>query len=158
MNIDYIGQVSVGGLIPTTVSLLAGIRPRMLGQLNGALRVGAQLAFKLPTLQARLAAVARLAARLALQPPTVKFKVGANAALIAALQAQLAALADLRLAFGSAGVDVFRFHGKASEADAIAAAIRGGLPGGRGSDVIDGFVFATRYPSTFAAMLKVFIS
>lgn len=156
--IRYLGSYSVGGLMPQMVSLLAGVIPRLRGQLAGALRVKGTLQVKIPTLSARVAAVARIAAALALQPPSVKFNVAANASVVALLQAQLTLIADLYAAFGAAGVEAFLYEGTATDAaPKINGALGNGLPGGRGSDQIYALVFATRFPGTFTAMGKVFV-
>jgi len=158
MTVRYLGSYSVGGLMPTMVSMLAGVIPRLRGQLAGALRVSGALAVKLPSLGARVAAVGRVAAALALQPPSVKFNVAANASVIAQLQAQLQLILDLQTAFGAAGVEAFVYDGAAaSAAGELNGAIGAGLPGGSGTDHINALVFATRYPGTFTAMGKVFV-
>ena len=158
MSVTYLGSYTVGGLVPQMVSLLAAVIPRLRAQLNGALRVRGQLAFKMPSLDARIAAVGRLAAQLALQPPGVKFNISANADLVALLQAQLDIYAKLTAALGQAGVEAFLYDGTAANAGAeISGAIGAGLPGGRDSDHIDALIFATRFPDTFNAMGKVFV-
>lgn len=158
--ISYLGSFTVGGLFPTMVSFVAGVVPRLQGQLAGAMRVSGQIVVSLPSIAARIALCTRLAAQLALQPPGVKFNVNANATLIALLQAQLALIAAIRAAFGSAGVEAFLYQGPASTMAAdVQTAIGGGLPsGGAPSDHVDAFIFSTRYPSTFAAMGKVFLA
>ena len=156
--IRYLGSYSVGGLMPTMVSMLAGVIPRLRGQLAGALRVSGALAVKLPSLDARIAAVGRVSAALALQPPGVQFNIAANASVIATLQAQLAIIADLEAAFGAAGVEAFVYDGSASAAGGeISGAIGTGLPGGSADEHIDALILATRYPDTFTAMGKVFV-
>ena len=156
--ITYLGSFSVGGLLPTLVTLLAGLIPRLQGQLAGVARVQGTIAIKFPTLDARIAAVGRVAAALALQPPGVRVNLSANADLKALLLAQLAIIDDLRIAFGSAGVEVFAFDGPGSAAGEITAALSGGLPGGSPGEHIDALILATRFPSTFTAMGKVFVT
>jgi hypothetical protein len=157
--ISYLGSFTVGGLFPTMVSFIGGVIPRLNGQLGGAIRVAGQIAVRVPSISARLALIARLSAQIALQPPSVRFNAQANASLIALLQAQLALIADIRAAFGAAGVEAFLYSGSATAmAGEVATAIGGGLPhGGLAGEHIDAFIFATRYPATFSAMGKVFV-
>jgi hypothetical protein len=157
--IQYLGSYTVGGLFPTMVTFMAGVIPRLRGQLAGAMRISGTLQVTLPSIDARIAATARLAAQLALTPPGVKFNAAANAQLIALLQAQLAIIADLNAAFGNAGVDALLYDGTAGAmGQEITQATGGGLPGGLASDHVNAFVLATRYPSTFTAMGKVFFA
>ena len=156
--IRYLGSYSVGGLMPTMVSMLGGVISNLQGQLNGALRVNGSLAVTVPSLNARIAAVGRVSAALALQPPGVQFNIAANASVVAVLKAQLKLILDLQAAFGAAGVEAFEYSGTAAAAGGeITGAIGTGLPGGAGTDQINALVFATRYPATFAAMGKVFV-
>lgn len=155
--ITYLGSYSVGGLMPSMVSMFAGTISNLRSQLNGALRVNGSLTVNLPSLDARIAAVGRVAAALALQPPGVRFNIGANVSVIALLQAQLALIAELQAAFGSAGVEAFVYDGPANSAGSeIAGAIAGGS-GGLVGEHIDALVFATKYPATFTAMGTVFV-
>jgi hypothetical protein len=157
--ISYLGRFSVGGLFPTMVSLLAGVVPRLTGQLGGALRISGQVTVGVPSVKARVNALTRIAAQVALQGPSVKFKSTANVNLIALLRAQIALVAAFRAAFGSAGVEAFTFSGPGSSArNEIGDALGSGLPGGSPGEHIDAFVLATRYPSTFSAMAKVFFA
>jgi hypothetical protein len=155
--IRYLGVFSVGGLFPTMVRFLAGVIPRLRAQATGSARLSAQLAVKLPTIQERLDAAARIAAALALTPPSVKFNVTANAQAKLLLEALVSLVFDLQAAFASAGVEAFVFSGPGTSARGeIGDALAGGLPGGNPGEHIDAFVLATRYPSTFTAMGKVF--
>ena len=156
--ITYLGSFSVGGLFPSMVSLVAGVIPRLTGQLGGALRVAGQVTVALPSVAARVNALTRIAAQVALQGPSIRFNGTANANLIALLRAQLALIAAFRAAFGSAGVEAFLFSGSGAQATEITTALSGGLPGGSPSEHIDAFVLATRYPATFTAMGKVFFA
>lgn len=163
--IDYLGSYTVGGLFPTMVSLLGGVIAQLRGQLTGALRLSGMLAIKLPTIDARISAVARMAAQLQaaasgeIGAPSVTFNPTANVQVIAVLQAQLAVIAELQAAFGEAGVDVYRFSGTAAAMSAeVGAALGGGLPSGNPSEHVDAYILATRYPSTFDAMGKVFVA
>jgi|WetSurMetagenome_2_1015567.scaffolds.fasta_scaffold278009_2 hypothetical protein len=156
MSIEYLGSYTIGGLLPSVVSLLAAAQARAVGQLAGAARISGQLAFTLPSIAARVTAAARLAAQIALQPPSVQFNIGANVALIAALKAQLALIADLFVALGSAGVECYLYDGTAqSFGGEVNGATAQGLPGGAPSDHMNAFVIATRYPAAWAALCKV---
>jgi hypothetical protein len=157
--ITYLGSYTLGGLFPTMLSAVVGVVPRLQAQLAGLLRLSGAIAVTMPSVGARVQAVARVAAALAVTPPGVRLNLNAQVSLIAELKARIAALLALKAAFGSAGVDVFLYEGSAGAMGGeVTNATSGGLPGGVASDTVHAFVVATRYPSTFSAMGKVFLA
>jgi hypothetical protein len=157
--IKYLGSYTLGGLFPAMMSAVVGIVPRLQAQLGALLRLSGMIAVTIPSVAARVSAVGRVAAVLAITPPGVRLNLNAQVSLIAELKARIAALLALKAAFGSAGVEVFLYEGPASTMGAeVTTATTGGLPGGVPSDTVHAFVIATRYPSTFSAMGKVFLA
>jgi hypothetical protein len=156
--IKHLGSYSVGLLFPTMATLLAGVITQLRAQLAGNLRVSAQLAVQLPSIDARIKAAGQLYAQMSLQKPG--FKANANVDAIAVLQAQLAVIARLQaaLGLGTAGVEAYEYDGSAAAFGAeVASETAGGLPGGHPSDHLQALVLATRYPAVFDALRTIIL-
>jgi hypothetical protein len=148
MSGEYIGGLTVGGAVPFAASATA-------------LASATATAALLPA-QARLAGALQAVA--ALQSPTVGASAGVAAQLVAelgaivlALEAQLAAVAQLETVLSTAGVHLYRLDGPIGNMGAdLGALTAGGVPGGTADQIGAAFVFIAADNGTIAALESVF--
>lgn len=153
MALTYLGELTVGGLMPALTAAQAAALAELQGKLAGIVRVQASLTIKPPALAASIEAVAKVGAALALaiDGPTVSLQLTALGALVASLEAQIAALVGLPL--GTAGIHAYAWLGRTQDfGPALTSALTGGLPGGNAGDETQGLVLAAREAASWSAL------
>lgn len=113
MSAKLIRTATLGEALPAVASLEAAAKGDIAAKLAGAIAAQARITANPPTLAANLQVaqqiVASLQAAVAVGLPTADFQLAALATLIADLQAQLAALLNLRLT--EVGVSLYTWDG-----------------------------------------------
>ena len=160
MTIKRVGSFSVGDLIPTVATALAAAEGDMEGTLAGALASSLQVTVDPPTITGAIQAAGQilgeLEASVSLGPAAFGFSAQMQLDLIAELTIALKIIADLTIAFGSAGIELYTYTGMASQfGPAVSSETSSGLPGGQPNDIVNALVLATRFPTAFAALIKV---
>jgi hypothetical protein len=154
-TITELGDVSVGACIPTALGAFGALEGNLNGQLAAAGSLKAALNFGPPTVAVAVEAGAQLMA--AVTMPYFGVAIDANVSAIAALQAQLAALAGIIAALGSAGVYLYRYDGTAdSFGAALGSVVGSGLPGGAGTDDVHALTLIASTPAAWAAIGQIF--
>ncbi len=164
MPAELIGSVSIGQVVPTTVSLVAQTLAELNGKLAGFLSIQLALSVQPPALDAQVQGLlataaslqAQIAAGITVSPPGVTLGIAANAAAMAELTAQIAALLALQVTLGTAGVYAISHSGDAathgSEVQAIVDTI---APSG---NVTQSVTFLATAPAVFAALGAVLLT
>jgi len=174
--VRYIGSVdllalniSAGITLPAITQLAAGIgiEASILGQLMLKLQSGLTLGLVMPSVSFAASLVAAVvgAAQALLTLPAVSFSlqaeigieliaaIGWQATLQLAVDAVLAAIAELEAALRAPGIHVYSYSGPASSfGAAIRAVTRSGLPGGDPFDACDALVIAADDISTWTPL------
>lgn len=157
-TITPLGAVTVGGCLPTSVAAFASVEGNLEGQLAAAGSMKAALDIGPPSvsLAAQMAATVSGQITASVTAPYFGLQIDANLTLIAALQAQLAALAGILAALGTAGVYLYKYSGTAdSFGTELQATVGGGIPGGAPTDHIDSLVLIASTPAAWAAIQTV---
>lgn len=157
-TITPLGAVTVGGCIPTSVTAFAAVE----GNINAELAVAGNMTVSLdlgpPSLALATAIGADFSAAMvaSVTEPYFGLQVDANLDLIATLNAQLAALAGIMAALGTAGVYLYKYNGTAdSFGTTLQSVVGGGIPGGTPTDHIDSLVLIASTPAAWAAIETV---
>jgi hypothetical protein len=149
-----LGSLSVGAILPTQATFLAGILPDLQGRLAGALSLSGSVSIEMPSITARLnaaaAAVAQIEAEIAISGPVIDVTVQLMADMVAEFEAQIAFILALQLALGSAGIYAYLYNGTAADFPALMASQ--GLADAQPSDQVNAIVLATRVPAAWAAL------
>lgn len=156
--ITPLGEVTVGGCLPTSVAAFASVEGNIEGQLAaaGAMQIALNLGPPSVSLAAQMAATVSGQIAASVTAPYFGLQIDANLTLIAALNAQLAALAGILTALGTAGVYLYRYNGTAdSFGTELQATIGGGIPGGSPTDHVDALVLLASTPAAWAAIQTV---
>jgi hypothetical protein len=158
-TITNLGEVTVGQCVPTALAAFGAVEGNLNGQLVAAGSLGLSLNVGPPSLSlaTQIGATATLQAVASVTGPYFGIAINSNLAVIAAIQAQLAALAGIFAALGTAGISLYLYQGTAdSFGTTLQAEIGGGLPGGGPSDHIDSLAIVARTPAAFAALQTIF--
>lgn len=161
MALTYIGELTIGGLMPGISAPFAAAVGDLQARLDACVAASANLTVSLP-LQAQIdiatQIIANLQAAIALGigPPSISAQVTIMADLIAAIEAQLAVM--LAVPFATAGVHVYAYDGTAGAFGGdVTAALTGGFPGGAGAgEHCNALVLATTIGATWTDMSAVF--
>lgn len=154
-TVTQLGEVSVGGCIPTALGAFGAVE----GNLNGQLAAAGNLSIALNVGPPSAAIAGELTAQVAasITGPYFGLQVDAQLDVIAAIQAQLEALAGIFAALGTMGVYLYVYNGTAdSFGSAMGSVVGSGLPGGAPSDHIDAITLIASTPAAFAALQTIF--
>lgn len=163
MSLQYVGSLSLAGLIPTSFALFASLNASIQAQLTGQLAMSANLGILPPTLEATIqvavTVLADLQAALALgiTLPSVDLSVSLNAQIVI-LEALIASLQAVIVLGSAAGIDAWTWDGPVNGlGPALGAALAFGSPsGGLGTDHSNALVLITRVSATWSAMATFF--
>jgi hypothetical protein len=157
-TVTPLGAVTVGGCIPTSVAAFGAVE----GNINAELAVAGSATIALDLGPPSVAFAAAIGADFAdamsasVTEPYFGLQVDANLALIAELNAQLAAIAGIIAALGTAGVFLYKYNGTAdSFGTELQAVVGSGIPGGSPTDHIDALVLIASTPAAWAAIQTV---
>jgi hypothetical protein len=125
-GLSYVGSLTLGAVVPTYASAIADAYAELSAQLAGLSAVNIALTVGPPSLTAAIEASAKVTAALsaAVDGPTITLQAEAQLGLIAALEAQVAALAELVAAFAAPGVHMWDYGGDVQD---FAPALQGDL-------------------------------
>ena len=163
MSLQYVGSLSLAGLIPTSFALFASLDVYIQAQLTGQLAMSVNIGILPPTLEATIAiattvlADLQAALSLGLTLPSVDLSVSLNAQ-IAILEALIASLQAIIVLGSAAGIDAWTWDGPVNGlGPALGAALAFGAPsGGFGTDHSNALVLLTRVSATWTAMNAFF--
>ena len=157
--LTLLGSMSVGEILPTSVSLLAGVLPDLQGRLAGAYALSGSITAELPTLQGKLDAAAALLAEVqvevAIGGPTVAIDLQFMADIVAELEAEIAIVLELQVAFGSAGIYAYTYAGTAADFAGLVAGYA--LADAQPDDDVRALLLVTRSPAAWAALGKFLV-
>lgn len=160
MTVQYVGGMTIGDALPgVQAPLIAAI-----GDIQA--RLTALLEFKPnlvpPSLTADIQANAEILANLKLSlalgvtPPSLDVQASIMLDAVALLKAQLAIILALFDLF-RAGIHVYNYTGQANALGAdFTAALASGVPGGAGTDAVDGLLLIAAVPAAWAAIAQLF--
>jgi hypothetical protein len=154
-----LGEVSVGACVPSALAAFGAVEGDLNGQLAAAGNLKIALDVGLPTVAvaAQIGATATAQAMFSVTSPYFGLAIDANLTAIAAIQAQLAALAGIIAALGTAGVYLYQYSGTAdSFGTSLQSVVGSGLPGGHPSDHVDSIVLIASTPAAWAAIQQIF--
>lgn len=157
-TITPLGAVTVGGCLPTSVAAFGAVEGNINAELAAAGNMSIALDLGPPSLELATAIGADFSGAIvaSVTEPYFGLQVDANLDLIATLNAQLAALAGIMVALGTAGVYLYKYSGTAdSFGTELQATIGGGIPGGGPTDHIDSLVLIASTPAAWAAIQTV---
>jgi hypothetical protein len=172
MSLAYIGKLSLGAILPASVTAIAAASlglsdalPVLSADLAGAVTCSAQIAITPPNLAAQIASVAVTATGLALavtlgvpfvdlQAPELGAQVAILAPAVADITAGLALTLPLAALFGEQGVSAWSFAGTSAQFGALAPAA---LPDGSDPRApVTGFVLASTAGATWTGLQTFF--
>lgn len=154
MTTEVVGSFSVGGLIPGALVAYGAVE----GNLNGQLAAQGNLKLSLVAGPPSVAAAAQVAANvvLAVTTPTFGIALSANLDAIAIIQAQLAALAGIFAALGTAGIVLLTSDTTlAALGGEITTAVAGGIPGAVPSNSVHAITLIATTPAAWAALAQI---
>jgi hypothetical protein len=154
MTTAIIGAFSVGGLMPGALAAYGAVE----GNLNGQLAAQGSLKLSLTLGPPSVAAAAQIEANVAasVTSPTFGIALSANLDAIAAIQAQLAALAGIFAALGTAGIVLLASETTLNAfGGEITAAVSGGIPGAAPGDSVHALTLVATTPAAWAALAQL---
>lgn len=162
MTTTYIGEESIGVMIPGAVALVAPSQAQLQATFDATL--AASIAVGIPTTIADLLALANsilaaLESMLAhgLQPPTITGQAAIFASTLAQLTLQLAPYLVFASLVATGGVFAYVYDGTTAGAGAeFTTALAGGFPGHSGSDHCNMLVMGCVAGVTWTAMQAIF--
>jgi hypothetical protein len=154
MTTAIIGAVTVGGLIPGAAIAYGAVEGNLRGQLAAAGSLKASLTGGPPTVAAAAQIGANVAA--AVTSPTFGIALSANLDVIAALEAQLAALAGIFAALGTAGIVLLASETTLNAfGGEVTAAVSGGITGAAPADSVHALTLVATTPAAWAALAQL---
>jgi hypothetical protein len=159
--ITPLGEKTVGGLVPTTLSVFGAYAANLNASLAASGNMKAALNVAPPTVAgtAKIAATLNGALQAVVKGPSLGAAIKVNAAAIVSINAQLAAIAGILAAFGEAGVFAYTYDGTCNTFGTdVQAELVGGLPGGSPTDHVNALVLVTSIPAAWLALSKVLLT
>ncbi len=162
MSTTYLGELTIGVMVPLPVVLVAQAQFSLQAQLDATIAMSASL--QIPTTLANLIALAQsildaLAQMLAfgLEPPSVSLQASIIAATIAQIGLQLAPFLAFATLMATGGVFGYVYDGPTNGAGAeLTTALAGGFPGHGATDHCDILMMGAVAAGTWTAMQQVF--
>ena len=160
-TITPLGEMTVGSLVPTTLSLFGSYYSNLQAQAAAAGNLKAALNVAPPSVAAvgQITGVLQAGLQAVVRGPSLNAAIVVNAQALLAIQAQLQAIGNITAAFGEAGAFVYTYSGDAgSFGSTVQAQLQNGLPGGGPNDIVNAFIVVTSIPRTWDAIGKVLLT
>lgn len=153
MTTAILGSFSVGSILPTTVSAFGSVEGDLQAQLAAAGNLSIALQAGIPTPEVQAQASATFEASVG--EPYLGVGIDANLDAIAAINAQIAALAGLVAALGTAGVVALVSDTTLGALGGeVTGAVASGIPGAAVGDHVNAITLIATTPAAWVALAK----
>jgi hypothetical protein len=158
MSVEYLGEVTIGAMLPGVVAPLAAAMADLQGRINALLGFQTTVSLDLRALIALSASVTASLTAAVTAAPTIGLQIKVVADALLVLQLQLQIILALYGLLATSGLHAYVYDGTVADfGPEMTAALSAGLPGGSGgAQHCNALVLAATSAATWAAMGQVF--